>query len=1174
MNSKRAFLKILFSEVVLISFLMGAGQQQPSIIPPSPEAASFFKSTDIPVSMYTGLPNIGVDFYTIKTRELQIPIRISYNARGIQVAELASRVGIGWSLGFGGMISRQIRGLADESPFGILNHNYYNEVFTSSAARGALMADIVNQDIDEYPDQFYFDMNGENGKFTIDHNDDAVVLQKFDDISIVPTITFEGIVAWTVTDKLGNKYYYGRTKDGAREAIDQDLADQSFSFSNFHGMTQLGSNQDRPKNAWHLMEIETYLHERIEFLYEAEEGIHFQRSYDKVQKTSGEDEEISYFSKLYTNQYQIKEIRFPGGKVLFENETAERKDFTNTYALHKISVVNDKGLLIKQYEFNYFYQRCKDDNNQLDYLKQIDAAANYRLFLASIKEKSSSGDSLPPYRFDYDSVLLPNRFSNSQDNWGYYNAKNNGRYLTFFSYGSPLISREVNPDVSGAGLLKKITYPTGGTTSFIYEQNRLIPPAFINSLLFNPTNPTDTMVVSDGFLKKSIYYSNEIYSKIITIDTLLPFHSVRFSFSLPWVGSVSDPSILNYQVILSSLNGTASYYLYPPNASLQFNPLPGQYLLQVIPPANHDTSDFQNSFFVNLKWTVRSRPVYENIPLAAGEWFGAGKRIKRIEQRSGNDLVSFREYEYLDSNGKSSGKMLGLPAFHSINKVWAINGGSPQIDGWGTISGSPLALLQGNAMGYSRVTEYFGDHNNNQGKSVYEFTNDEDGGSYYQYPYPIPIDFEWLRGKPLTTKIYKRNGATYELQKSIENTYLYAGVANTPNLFAQPFIHEGSAYEYRKDRNLYYLPLLTFSSPGTATTPPDYEIYYQSAGSFDLQTTTEKEFANGTVLTRKVRYTYNYPKHYLQASQRSRTSKGDSSVSITYYAPDLNVRTAAEQKLIDQNRIAIPVQVNDSIKNSSGIPLASMVKKTGFKDWGQNIVLPGSLQTSINNSPFFTELTYNKYDADGLPVELTPRTGVKQTFIWDYNKLYPVAQCLNADSNSVAYTSFEAEGTGNWFGVDPNYIQSAGGITGDKYYAQTGFTLSRSGLNSAHFYIVSYWSKNGSYSVGGTQSGYPKAVSRISSGSGLWTLYEHLVTGQSTITVSSSGTSSIDELRLYPRQAMMSTYTYVPLIGISSLSDASGRITYYEYDSFGRLKLIRDQNQNILKKYEYKYASR
>jgi hypothetical protein len=65
----------------------------------------------------------------------------------------------------------------------------------------------------------------------------------------------------------------------------------------------------------------------------------------------------------------------------------------------------------------------------------------------------------------------------------------------------------------------------------------------------------------------------------------------------------------------------------------------------------------------------------------------------------------------------------------------------------------------------------------------------------------------------------------------------------------------------------------------------------------------------------------------------------------------------------------------------------------------------------------------------------------------------------------------------------------------------------------------------------------------------------------------------LDEIRLYPRQAYMTTYTYRPQVGMTSKCDERNRLTVYEYDDLLRLKLIRDNNNNILKTFEYNYKN-
>jgi YD repeat-containing protein len=66
--------------------------------------------------------------------------------------------------------------------------------------------------------------------------------------------------------------------------------------------------------------------------------------------------------------------------------------------------------------------------------------------------------------------------------------------------------------------------------------------------------------------------------------------------------------------------------------------------------------------------------------------------------------------------------------------------------------------------------------------------------------------------------------------------------------------------------------------------------------------------------------------------------------------------------------------------------------------------------------------------------------------------------------------------------------------------------------------------------------------------------------------------SELEKLRINLPQAMVYTYTYSPLKGITSETNPQGRSIYYEYDGFNRLTTVRDQDNNIIKKMCYNYA--
>lgn len=64
-------------------------------------------------------------------------------------------------------------------------------------------------------------------------------------------------------------------------------------------------------------------------------------------------------------------------------------------------------------------------------------------------------------------------------------------------------------------------------------------------------------------------------------------------------------------------------------------------------------------------------------------------------------------------------------------------------------------------------------------------------------------------------------------------------------------------------------------------------------------------------------------------------------------------------------------------------------------------------------------------------------------------------------------------------------------------------------------------------------------------------------------------------------KALVTTYTYKPLVGILTYTDSSGITTYYDYDSFGRLKetyiykdnIVSTANKQTIQKYDYHYQN-
>ena len=81
----------------------------------TPDVMAFQKVNMIPVSLYTGKANIDVPIYEIDLDGTKIPISLKYNTGGVRVNDVASSVGMGWSLNAGGYVTKQVKDIEDNA---------------------------------------------------------------------------------------------------------------------------------------------------------------------------------------------------------------------------------------------------------------------------------------------------------------------------------------------------------------------------------------------------------------------------------------------------------------------------------------------------------------------------------------------------------------------------------------------------------------------------------------------------------------------------------------------------------------------------------------------------------------------------------------------------------------------------------------------------------------------------------------------------------------------------------------------------------------------------------------------------------------------------------------------------------------------------------------------------
>ena len=194
--------------------------------------------------------------------------------------------------------------------------------------------------------------------------------------------------------------------------------------------------------------------------------------------------------------------------------------------------------------------------------------------------------------------------------------------------------------------------------------------------------------------------------------------------------------------------------------------------------------------------------------------------------------------------------------------------------------------------------------------------------------------------------------------------------------------------------------------------------------------------------------------------------------------------------------------------------------------------------------------------------------------------MLPTAHVANATVDQVAYASFErqplAGGTdGNWTFFFTEYDEKA--KTGKYVHSlpdRNGFKgwVRKTNLPIGE-YLLSYWGKQGTINVTMDAGSVQEVRAPTAPDADGWVSYEYRVTVTNlTNTLTLSGTAKIDEVRLHPTDAQMITFTHQVAVGLAASTDPAGTSSYYEYDGYQRLRLVRDHNHDIRVQYLYWYA--
>jgi hypothetical protein len=461
-------------------------------IPQSPNAASLSRYLEYPVNGSTGAPSIQIPLYVIKTGNISLPITLSYNAGGVKVNQHSTWVGAGWTLPIVGSINKQVNGFDDFDALSIgntaqqtaPNFNYVSTDYTYFD--NTLPFTNITDFVDSTRSSYYPISNGEKIKSFLGR----IVQGKFDaEADQYLFSTLHGSGAFYYNQKIANFQF--DKPEGWTVFMDVDTL---FSIGTKEGIRYLFGLKERTVNPlWYASNslkkylTNTWLPTSIEDIVSGKSvTLSYDNNYsytmtsrrmreDYIQQPSSSNYSAfgSEVSDIYRegDEYSISTITFDEGRVVFVKDTARLDE--GTKPLKEIRIYNNRNVLLKKFVLEYFYTTSPTGVYCNEPVK--------RLFLSSVNEINYGlkGDSTigRPYQFAYNSTVLPCIYSLAQDLWGYYNGKTSNTTLvpTYSWYSSLSIpaqgDRSIDTTLTQAGILKEITYPTGGIAKFEYENH-------------------------------------------------------------------------------------------------------------------------------------------------------------------------------------------------------------------------------------------------------------------------------------------------------------------------------------------------------------------------------------------------------------------------------------------------------------------------------------------------------------------------------------------------------------------------------------------------------------------------------------------------------------------------------------------------------------------------------
>lgn len=1065
----------------------------PKIEPPSPTVAALMRFEEVPVSTYTGVPDISIPIYSLgsHSKDIAIDLSLKYHPSAIAVDEVASVTGLGWSLFAGGTISRTVRGYPDEwyneqslangsSKVGIYRNDLValerNNYYQLMPLFGANMTttQIENMDtflweahekgkFDSEHDLYQFNFMGHMGRFIIEktNTDQYSVVRLDNDNTITVTYSPGNTPFFTVFDDQGYEYIFD-VRETTTQWTDNRTTDLVGSLN-----YSLSSGNVNYFSSFHLSKIYRNNLLLVDFIYNSDTEI-MNENTKSYNSTSNSDFQ-PYASLISANVQCPGEVSKvdPAEIIAVSNRNVKTKKI-------KIINVTDKCRIYFAYEngrvdtnlgqnpFKLKKIQIKDWNDvsfkefEMYYTNSI-VGTSTRMLLQKVTEREPGNTISQSYGLTY---APPYGANLSTDYWGYYTVTN-------------LSSREPHPLACKTDILQKMSLPTGGAVVFGFESNSY---SYIGA-----DEVIDFTENLDNWIYDQEYRTFQVSSGVTSA-----YQNLKFSIQEQYINWSATFTETNAVIELSKK--VNSLYVPVTTTGNQFILQAGvQYAMRiksltigtnVIATVNIDYKQLnpdQKKILYGGGLRIKSIGHFENASVSAQYYDElALGQPQPLRQKNYN-------YNFFKNPLRSSGSLaFGKPIFKYVKyaKADIQCGGylSPVSYSYNTTTTFNNLLpsrTHGSDVGYQEVTVT----ETGNGSSRYTYRSPiefpEDADTYISpYPFRPSKNRDYLRGQ---IKMEEHSNTNGQVLKRI--TYDYTTTSDEV-LTGLSIFGPNCAYSYKHERyasyhNNYVNNLFPKNNCGLALSYVGYLKLYEAFGWTRISSKVTDEFFGENLEQIRTIENYDFNPFNKKLETHTVTNSSNESFKTEYFYLSGDIQEVNSYK-------------GSALLNRNYIEYS--------KSWAaNNFKLPATILTAKGGMGLETRLKYNQYDEVGNALEVQQADGTKISYIWSYNNSYPVAKIQN-----MAYSAIP---------------------------------------------VALITAIKGAYSA--------------------------------TNSNEASMLTALNSLRTSPALAgaMVTTMTYKPLFGVSTMIDTKGDVITYHYDLLGRLKFVKDKENNILSENQYHYRT-